>query len=188
MTRTNKNNIKIHRAQFPGKVQGIFFPHWQFYGLKFTSHWRQPIGVWHVTGQVWLDRKKMKKKKKKHNMKCKTNSDSSAACCVCLNAYSSLANPSDCTAASGAHRAPLQRLHPMIPLFNSHSTWQCLWQVDCKDIHIHIYIYLFIYIYIYMYIGQKKPGSLVWGLVSIQIVLCLRNSVDVQERSTPEQR
>lgn len=55
-------------------------------------------------------------------------------------------------------------------------------------IYIYIYIFIYIYLYIYVYIGQKKPGSLVWGLVSIQIVLCLRNSVDVQERSTPEQR
>lgn len=37
MTKTQtKRQVKIYRAQFPGKVQGIF-PRRQYYGLKFTS-------------------------------------------------------------------------------------------------------------------------------------------------------
>lgn len=35
-TQTKRQEVKIYRAQFPGKVQGIF-PRRQYYGLKFTS-------------------------------------------------------------------------------------------------------------------------------------------------------
>lgn len=121
-----QRTMKIHRAQFPGKVQGIFLVDsiMVLNSLPISDYrW-----VRHVTRQEW------RTEKWKHNTKRKTNSDSSAVCGVSLpECLQLLGKLNDCTAPSGAQGSPSQPNDStfFFSLLNSHGTCQCLWQISC---------------------------------------------------------
>lgn len=147
--------MKIHRAQFPGKVQGIFNSIMALIHLPVAT----TSGLWHVTRQVWRT-----EKRKTQTWNVRQNSDSSAVYCVCLEYLDQLVGK------------PEWQPHMHSGDGASFLTATALDRVFDRSA-VNTYT---------VKRTKKKPGSLIRGLVlAIQIVLCLSNSIDVQERWTP---